>query len=697
MNRLQVLFFLLLLSASSAFSAAVGVVDGTNEVYFTLVSSTATVQIEDQVSVVTARQTLRNTLGESKEFVYAFPLPVRASATGLRWKVYGKWYEAQIAATSQDSTVPGPGSTAENLLKYLGTNALYFQMPDSLDADSTILFELDYVELLEYQAGKVQLRFPNDYHLIQTSMVATQTLDLSLTSSRTIDSLSIRSSQNVYIRTVGSNNATVQVGVYEQPAAEDFEIDYSLSLDELGLFGFSTLLPDSLTPDGMGGFFVFVAEPDPSEAAGVINKVFTIVIDRSGSMYGSKMDQAKSATTYILDNLNEGDMFNVVDYATDVSGFRPAHVAYTASARDSAIEYISGFLGNGLTNISGAFDVAVPQFGVAGDNTANIIIFLTDGEPTWGITSTDDIVAHVAALRTTAETSLSIFTFGVGSTVNMQLLTVLAKENGGIAESLGDADLETVITEFYKTIRNPVLLDTRVDFQPAIVAETFPDPLPNLYKGQQMVVAGRYGTAMPVTVNLTGSLYGKDVAYQYVLSLSDSAATKYQFLPKLWAKQKIEHLMIEYNVVNPSSSDAEILKQQIVDLSVAYGVISEFTSYTDPGHSTGVEEMADDELAELRPEAKRYELLGNSPNPFNPVTTIRFAVNFDLHHVVKVRVYNLAGQLVAILGVSVHGPGTYSVLWNARTVNGRAAASGVYIYVVDFGDALMGGRMHLVR
>jgi Ca-activated chloride channel homolog len=549
------------------------------------------------------------------------------------------------------------------------------------------------VELLEYDAGEVQLRFPNDYHLIQTSMVATQTLDLSLTSSRTIDSLSIRSSQNVYVRTVESNNATVQVGVYEQPAVEDFEIEYSLSLDELGLFGFSTLLPDSLTPDGMGGFFVFVAEPDAGETAEVIDKVFTIVIDVSGSMGGSKIVQAKAAATDIINNLNEGDMFNVVDFNSIARSFRTTHVPYNATNRDLALAYVSALGAGGGTSLYNALQLAVPQFGTAADGTANIIIFLTDGQ---GSNSTEVVLQLVQNLRTAGDIPLSIFTFGIGSNVNTQLLTLLATENNGLAEFLGADDVEIATTEFYKTIRSPVLLETQLDFGSASVSETYPNPLPSLYKGQQLIVSGRYTEAVPVTVNLSGHVHGEPVTYSYSLPLSDSTASKYQFLPRIWAKQKIEHLMVQYHAADPSSSSVEILRQEIIDLSIAYGVISEFTSYTGVDQTVSVGESVE-ENADVRPEAKRYELLGNAPNPFNPVTTIRFVVNHDLHSVVTVRVYNLAGQLVAILGASVHGPGTYGVLWNAKTINGRAAASGVYIYVVDFGDALMAGRMHLVR
>jgi Ca-activated chloride channel family protein len=119
--------------------------------------------------------------------------------------------------------------------------------------------------------------------------------------------------------------------------------------------------------------------------------------------------------------------------------------------------------------------------------------------------------------------TLTIFNFGIGLDVNHQLLTLLASRHNGLAEFLENDELQERITAFYLKIRNPVLLNTIVEFQPFTVVESFPNPLPNLYKGQQLLVSGRYTEAAPVTVNLSGTAFGQPVSYNYQLSLSDSS------------------------------------------------------------------------------------------------------------------------------------------------------------------------------
>jgi len=320
----------------------------------------------------------------------------------------------------------------------------------------------------------------------------------------------------------------------------------------------STFLADSLIPDLHGqGFFTFIVEPDPSDNTETIEKVFTFIIDRSGSMSGNKIVQARDAATFIVEHLNEGDKFNIVDFSGSVTNFKDQHVEFTNSTEMAALDYIKTINASGSTNIAGSFERAVPQFSSANESTANIIIFFTDGHATSGsTTSTDGIVNVVDNLQAHNETDVFIFTFGIGPSVNKQLLTRLASNNNGFAEFLGSDELESRISSFYLTIRNPVLLNTQLTFEPAVATEPYPKKLPNLYKGQQLLISGRYSVAQTVGVTLSGEAFGKHIAYNYDMVLSDSAVQKNQFLTKIWAKAKIEHLLVEYYSLHEGSEQA---------------------------------------------------------------------------------------------------------------------------------------------
>lgn len=681
-------FILLITCVNITYSNGVSIVNAATGIYLKLFQSNVSVNCESQVSVVTGTQYFLNHLGTDQNIKYAFPLPEGASAIGLRWKINGTWYIAQINPSSQDTGLPG-GNMNANLRTHLGSTPLFFTIPQTVKKDSVLIIELKYVKLLPYSFGNVNFTFPNDYHLIQSAILNSQVLDFNLSSPRTIDSIRLLSNHPVTEFSNNGNTAHIKSVLYEVTANQNYSLKYSLNLNQLGLYSYSTKIPQNQLPDSLGGFFTFIAEPDPGSNQ-VIKKTFTLIVDRSGSMSGDKIIQARNASKFIVENLNDGDKFNIVDFSDNILSFRNGHVNYTNGSRDSALAYINTFIASGGTNISGAFSTAVPQFNTASDSTANIIIFFTDGQATSGITNTTQLLAHVRNLIVSTETNIFLYCFGIGSDVNVQLLTLLGSQNNGLAEFLGNDELYSRITDFYLRIRNPVLLSPTVTFSPANVIEVYPSPLPNLYKGQQMIVSGRYLQAGQVTVTLSGYAFNHPVSYQYSFNRIDSADSRYQFLTKIWAKQKIEYLLILYYALNPNDPAAIALKNQIIQLSIAYGVLSPFTSY---GSITGTPETGN----ELTVNAETYVLTGNYPNPFNPATTIRLRVNKNIFNTGYIRIYNTLGQLVKIIEFRINGKGNYEIMWNGELTGGVKAPSGVYFYVVDIGDVLLSSKMILLK
>lgn len=676
-----------ILFAGNLYSNGVSVVDASAGIYLKLVQSNVYVNCESQVSVVTATQLFFNNLGTDKQVKYAFPLPDGASATGLRWKINNIWYVAPINPGSQDTGLPG-GTMNINLKNHLGATPLFFTIPQTVKRDSTLTVELTYVKLLSYSFGNVNFVFPNDYHLIQTAMLNSQVLDFNLTSPRTIDSIRMLSSQPVTEFSNSGHTAHIRSVLMEAQASQNYSVKYSLNLSQLGLFSYSSNIDMGPVPDSVGGFFTFIAEPDPSQNTQTIRKVFTLIVDRSGSMSGTKIIQARDASKFIVNNLNDGDKFNIVDFSDAAANFRNQHVAYTNNSRDSALAYINSFQALGGTNISGAFSLAVPQFSTANDSTANIIIFFTDGQPTVGITNTTQLLNHVHTLIQSNESNIFLYCFGIGSDVNVQLLTLMGSQNSGLAEFLGSDELYSRITEFYLRIRNPVLLSPTISFSGNSVSEVYPSPLPNLYKGQQMVVSGRYTMPGPILVTLSGYAFNHPVTYNYTMNLIDSVDGRYQFLTKIWAKQKIEYLLVLYYALNPNDPAAIALKNQIIQLSIAYGVISPFTSF---GVITGQTNNTNEVISET------YKLAGNYPNPFNPVTTIKLLVNKAVAKTAYIRIYNVLGQLVNVIPFEINGKGIYEIKWNGMLSSGQSAPSGVYFYVIDLGDQILKSKMVLLK
>jgi len=661
--------------------------------YLTLRETHVDVAIEGQVSNTTATGVFVNSIEDSLFVKFAFPLPEGASATGLRYKLNGTWFEAAFSPVPQDtSTVFEPGQDDYNLRQYLGGNPLFYDIEHTLHIDSAIAVEISYVELLPYSFGNVTYRFPNNYQTIQESYLVRQELNLALNSDRTIDHIALLNHEADEITNTG-NAATLTYFAGEVMAIEDLVIQYQLSLDELGLFSLSTYIPDSLQKDEHGrGFFSFIAEPDPSENSEVIQKVFTLIIDRSGSMHGDKMVQARDASRFIVENLNDGDKFNIISFATSVTSFSNNHMDYNIENSEAAIDYIQSLNADGMTNISDAFNTAIPQFQFADNQTANIIIFFTDGEQTEGIINTDNLIDHINNLITQSEKQIALFTFGIGETVNERLLTAIATSNNGLVEFLKDDDLESTITNFYLMIQNPVLLNTQITYSPDVLSEIYPKILPNLYKGKQMMVVGRYSDPEQVATQLSGNSYNNPVAYDYNIQLADTFDTQFQFLTKLWAKGKIDYLTEQYylNMNNPTIMDS--IQEEVIDISLGYGVMSIFTSLQgtggndeeDPGDATFVEyerNYPGSESTDLSNEHLTIKSL--YPNPATTHFILKLTSKSVTNGIVSLELTDPRGVRVHTRQEKITAHSNYRFIFDVNQLNLK---SGMYLLTVRYQD-----------
>ncbi len=675
----------LLCLLQNAHTNAICIVDADEDIYLPLISSDIEVNVNNQIATVTVTQSFINNTGENTNIKFSYPMTETASALQLRWKNNNEWFVADFSPTPQDTILPGGGGGNNNSLakEYLGDYPLYFNLEQDIFTDSVITFELTFVDLLPYAFNIVEFFHRNDYSSIQTQPLDYFNLDVNLYSDRTIDWLNLETFTGA---TVTNNGNDASLNYYQDnfQADQDLVVQYQLNANELGLFSFSTFISDTLLhcdEDGQG-YMAFIVEPDPSDNTEVIDKIFTLIIDRSGSMGGIKMQQARDAASFITNNLNEGDDFNIIAFDNNIVSFQPDHVPYTLANKNAALDFIETLEAGGSTNISGAFSEAIPDFANSDPNKAKIIIFFTDGQASAGITSTSGILNHVSDLVTSNEVEdLSIFTFGIGTSTNVQLLTLLALQNNGLSEFLGVEELLATISEFYLTIQNPVLLNTEMFFDPELVTETYPDPLPNLFKGQQLIVVGRYQEPADVNVNFSGVAFGQTVSYDYDFALSDTINPELQFLPRLWAKQKMENLYFQFFAADANSQEAQILEDSIISISLCYGVISPFTSFQDNSGGGGGTVEVDQAPTEV------VHFIRASPNPFVDQTSFIFTLPDHLiFEEIQVEIWNISGQLVQQFNTASSGKNENKIYWDGSTNSGSEAAPGLYLVVINVGE-----------
>jgi Ca-activated chloride channel family protein len=322
-------------------------------------------------------------------------------------------------------------------------------------------------------------------------------------------------------------------------------------------------------PGGEPGYFMLLLAPPQAETGDVIPRDLSLVVDVSGSMSGVKMDQARAAILQTLETLQPSDRFRLVAFSSAVRHFRPGLVPATEANVAAARRFAENLVANGGTNIEGALNAVLDR--PASEERLPIIIFLTDGIPSVGEQAPDRI-AEAAGTRIGRN---RIFTVGVGHDVNTYLLDRLAREGRGSAEYVApDADVEVAVGSLAAKIQHPALVNLRIVQSPVNLVESYPQQLPDLFFGEELVVFGRYRGEGAGTLVIEGERNGRRERFTARAAFPGTEDDN-EFIPKLWASRRIGDLTRQIRIEGATPA----LVQQVRDLGLRYGILTEYTSY----------------------------------------------------------------------------------------------------------------------
>jgi Ca-activated chloride channel family protein len=209
---------------------------------------------------------------------------------------------------------------------------------------------------------------------------------------------------------------------------------------------------------------------------------------------------------------------------------------------------------------------------------------------------------------------------------------------------------------------------------PPIITETYPQDLPNLFKGQQLIVVGRYQEPVPIELTFTGTAFGQPVEYNYSINLADTSSQALTFLPRLWAKRKMEHLFNEFYSLPPDSPDAMVLEDSTISISLCFGVISPFTSFDDNTNGGG---GGATETTEISSDTNNNLIL--YPNPFRIGTTLQFETNETITEPIFIQIVNMAGTVIRSLEIAPLPNNRFEFKWDGLDAMGNEVPADVYI------------------
>lgn len=532
--------------------------------YLTIVYHRVTVTIEDQVATTQVDQVFVNGGRHEVEGIYIFPLPEEATISEFSMWVDGEKLQGQILERDEarqiyEDIVRRRRDPA--LLEYVGRNAFQASIyPIPPGGERRV--ELEYSQVLDMDNGLVEYVYPLNTEKFSPRPLEEVTVNVTIRNNEPLKAI-YSPSHDVDIVRRGDHNALVGYEEYEVKPDRDFVLYYTVSPDDVGL----NLL--SYKPSGQGdGFFLLLAAPKVGiDTQQVIAKDVILVLDISGSMRGEKIEQAKEALAFVLDNLHEEDRFNIIAFSTSTRHY--ARDLVSADERGEAQDFVTRLVANGSTDINRALLEALV---VAGEERPTILIFLTDGLPTAGEVDADRIIDNVGDA---APENARIFPFGMGYDVNTVLLDTVAKNHRGASGYVRPEEaIDEKVSAFYSKVSTPLLANLEIDFGRIDVEEVYPYPLPDLFAGSQLVVVGRYRQGGDTDLTLKGEVNDRLQRFRHedVTFQRDGGE---EFIARLWATRKIGYLLQQIRL---NGEEKEMI-DEIVDLSIRYGIITPYTSF----------------------------------------------------------------------------------------------------------------------
>lgn len=577
-------------------------------------------EVNGMIAQVTVRQSFRNDTDEWLEGVYVFPLPEMAAVNALRMQIGERVIVGEIQEKAQArktyEAAKKSGRRA-SLVEQQRAN-LFTTSVANLGPGETVVVELRYLETLRYADGGFSLRFPmtltpryvpgeplaaedlnagidvgdtgwsrptdqvadadritppQAYGLAGSTQMAT--LRGSIRAGFTVGSLDggphplhvqrrgdqwlfelvegrVRMNRDFVVRWQPQENAAPQAALF---AEERDGAHYSLLM----------LMPPAAPPQR------------------TLPREVVYVIDTSGSMSGTSIEQAREALQMALRRLRPTDRFNIIEFNSDFSRLYPNTVPATPERLQQANRFVGRLKANGGTELAKPLRAALAGSSV--DGLLRQVIFITDGS-----------IGNEEALFRIIHEGLAdsrLFMVGIGSAPNTFFMEKAAQFGRGTATFIGDLDeVRPQMEALFRKIETPVITDISIDWG-VDAPEAWPRQVRDLYFGEPLLVSVRSATR-PQTVKVNGKLAGQEWERRVRLPVSrgenhpavskpgsarraraDRPLQSGNGVGTLWARRKIAALLDQQR----TGGEKESLRQEIIAIARTHTLVTRYTSF----------------------------------------------------------------------------------------------------------------------
>ncbi|EGW02319.1 Inter-alpha-trypsin inhibitor heavy chain H5-like protein [Cricetulus griseus] len=549
---------------------------------------------------------LANPHDEAHEAIFDLDLPRLAFISNFTMTIDNKVYVAEIKEKHQAKKIYEKAFQQGNTAAHVGMRdreSEKFRISTRLAAGTEVTFALTYEELLQRHQGRYQLVVS----LRPGKLVRKLNVEITVSERTGIAYVHIPPLRTSRVCT---NNQTSEGDLPPSTRIQRGEtcvhITFSPTLQDQSAFSSSGIMADFTVHYDVvmedvigdvqiyGGYFIHYFAP---RGLPPVEKNVVFVIDVSGSMFGTKLQQTKKAMNTILSDMQASDYFNIISFSDKVNIWKAeGSIQATVQNIHSAKNYLSLMEAGGWTDINAALLAAASVLNHSNQEPGKgrgvgqipLVVFLTDGEPTAGVTTPSVILSNI---RQALGHRVSLFSLAFGDDADFSLLRRLSLENRGEARRIyEDTDAALQLEGLYEEISKPLLADVHLDYLGGLVGASPGAYFPNYFCGSELVVAGK---VQPGEQELGIHLAARGPNGQLLVARHSEEATNNSqkafgclgkpalnvahFIRRLWAYVTIGKLL-EARFQARDTTTRRLLSAKALNLSLEYNFVTPLTS-----------------------------------------------------------------------------------------------------------------------
>lgn len=557
------------------------------------------ITVNGPIARATVLQRFRNTTGEPADAIYAFPLPEQAVVETLNVKFGGRVIEGALSPRAEVDQLYDAARQAgrDAPPRTIGDRNVFAAGLADVEPGDEIVVRFVYQQTLASHSQSYSLRFPlaaHSHHMSGRKLhratwrdgendeepAAPVSIQVRLNSGFDLGDV-VSPTHRIAVRRPDKETALLALTHTNVSANRDFELSWRYGLGTQPLVtGFSE------TRGEASYVLAMIAPPKDLAKHTAPPRELTLVLDTSASMAGTSLSQARESIRLALERLRPADRFNIIVFNTSPDRLFDKPAAATRKNIEGASEFLYGLQAKGgtrpLSTLKAALGDRAPD--TSGTKPLRQIVFVTDGAFPGGA----EFLAHLAAA--TGDTRL--FMIGIGNDHDTSLMQRAAEIGRGESISIPSKfQVLSTMNHLFRRLEQPVITDLKAEWAAGLRTDVSPNPLPDLYEGQPLLIAARL-SALKGGLTLTGKIGGKP--WSEKLTLSNARVVP--GIGQLWARRKIASL--ETRVY--SGQTEKDVASAIESVALEHGLPSRTTTLV-PLERTGTQHrdqpLASEELA----------------------------------------------------------------------------------------------------